>query len=116
MEAITRTEFESTHSAQDIDKKEFTRLSQLALDLTNLLCFGRADLNEAAARKAMKEMIDYWISRGGVSAVSDKASPKSERVGNYSVTHRDGVTLNGVPVSPAALMILDGAGLRNRNV
>ncbi|MBQ1965718.1 MAG: hypothetical protein IIV79_03545 [Clostridia bacterium] len=116
MQAITRTEFEMTHTSQDIDKKDFQRLSQSALDLTELLCFGRADLNETAARNAMKEMIDYWISRGGVAALSDKASPKSERVGNYSVTHREGVSLNGIPISPAALLILDNAGLRNRNV
>ncbi len=118
MEAITKTEFELTHDSQGITESEFDLLSQLALDLTDLLCFGRENQNESAARRAMKEMITYWIQRGGSTAVSGPVSPKSERVGNYSVTNReeDLITLRGVAVSPAALIILDGAGLRNCNL
>ncbi len=118
MEAITKTEFELTHDSQEIAEKEFDLLSQLALDLTSILCFGREDQNENAARRAMKEMIAYWIQRGGSTAVSGSVSPKSERVGNYSVTNREEnlITLRGVTVSPGALVILDGAGLRNCNL
>lgn len=118
MKAITKTEFELTHDSQEIEEREFDRLAQLALDLTDLLCFGREDQNESSARRAMKEMISYWIQRGGSTAVSGPVSPKSERVGNYSITNREEnlITLRGVTVSPAALVILDGAGLRNCNL
>lgn len=118
MEAITKTEFDLTHRSEDIDEGEFDLLAQLALDLTDLLCFGRADRDESAARRAMKEMIAYWIRRGGNQAVSGQDSPKSETVGNYSVTNRDEqlITVRGVAVCPAALVILDRAGLRNRNL
>lgn len=118
MEAITKTEFELTHSAQDISEQEFDLLAQFALDLTELLCFGRAEQKEESARRAMKEMIAYWIDRGGIDALSGPASPKSERIGNYSVTNREEevITLHGVSVSPMALIILDRAGLRNCNL
>ena len=118
MEAITKADFDLNYSTDPIDDKEFAILAQLALDLTDLLCFGRTDRNEASARRAMEEMIRYWIEHGGVSAVGGQQNPKSERVGNYSITHRDEpqITLRGVTVSPAALVILDRAGLRNCNL
>ncbi len=118
MEAITKTEFDLTYQSNDVDEEEFQRLSLLALDLTELLCFGRADQKESAAKRAMKEMIAYWIDRGGTAAVNGSSSPKSERIGNYSVTNRDEtiLTLNGVSIAPSALVILDNAGLRNRNL
>ncbi|MBO5214160.1 MAG: hypothetical protein J6B86_05270 [Clostridia bacterium] len=118
MEAITKAEFELTHSAKDVEEKEFDLLARIALDLTELLCFGRAEQKEESARRAMKEMISYWIERGGIDAVSGPTNPKSERIGNYSVTNREEnvITLHGVSVSPAALVILDGAGLRNCNL
>lgn len=118
MEAITKTEFDLTHRSEEMEEEEFNSLARLALDLTDLLCFGRADQDESAARWAMKEMISYWIDRGGKSAVSGQTTPKSEKIGNYSVTHRDEkvITLRGVTVSPAALVILDKAGLRNCNL
>ncbi len=118
MEAITKTEFELTHSSQDISEQEFDLLAQFALELTDLLCFGRAEQKEESARRAMKEMISYWIERGGTGAVSSSIGPKSERIGNYSVTNREEeiITLHGVSVSPTALIILDRAGLRNCNL
>ncbi len=118
MQAITKTEFDLTHRSENLEEEEFDLLSQLALDLTNLLCFGRADRDEGSARRAMKEMIGYWVARGGMSAVSGQATPKSERIGNYSVTNREenAVTLNGVSIAPQALLILDNANLRNRNL
>lgn len=118
MEAITKTEFESTHSSQDIDDKEFDLLAQNALELTEVLCFGRAENDPESAKRAMKEMIAYWIERGGTRGVCGSTNPKSERIGNYSVTNREEkvITLHGVAVSPTALVILDRAGLRNCNL
>lgn len=120
MEAITKQEFDLTHRSADdsMEEEEFELLARLALDLTEVLCFGRAERNPEAAKRAMKERISYWIARGGSKAVSGPAGPKSESVGNYSITHREEqtVTLHGVTVSPAALIILDGAGLRNCNL
>lgn len=118
MEVITKEDFDLNHSTEPIDEKEFELLARLALDVTDLLCFGRANRDEATARRAMEEMIRYWIERGGTSAVDGQQKPKSERVGNYSVTHWEEpqITLRGVTVSPAALVILDRAGLRNCNL
>ncbi len=118
MDAITKPEFDLTHRSEDLEEEEFNLLAALALDLADVLCFGRADRDAEAARRAMKEMIAYWIARGGSKAVSGPSGPKSETVGNYSVTNREEkiITVHGVSVSPAALVILDRAGLRNRNV
>lgn len=115
MELITKTEFDLTHQSDGVGEEEFLLLSELARDLTDLLCFGRQEWNETAARRAMKEMIAYWIERGGSKGISGQASPKSESIGNYSVTNRDEtlITVHGVAVSPAALLILDSAGLRD---
>lgn len=115
MEAITKTEFDLTHSSEGIGEEEFVRLSELARDLTDVLCFGRQEWNETAARRAMKEMISYWVSLGGYRAVSGQTTPKSETIGNYSVTHREEtvLTVHGVSVAPSALLILDSAGLRD---
>ncbi len=116
MEVITKSEFERTHGSGDVEEEEFRLLAQLALDTVDLLCFGRAAQKEEAARSAMKELIDYWIRRGGKNAVYGQSTPKSESIGNYSVTNREEnlITLRGVVISPAALVILDRAGLRNR--
>ncbi len=118
MEAITKTEFDLTHRSDDTEEEEFKVLSQLALDLTDLLCFGRADQNQEAARRAMKEMIAYWIARGGSKGISQSPDPKSESIGNYSVTNREEnlITLRGVAIAPGALIILERAGLRNCNL
>lgn len=115
MELITKTDYDLTHSSEGIGEEEFDRLSELARDLTSVLCFGREAWNESAARRAMKEMISYWISRGGYRAVSGQASPKQESIGNYSVTNREETvpTVHGVSISPSALLILDSAGLRD---
>ena len=118
MERITIEEFDLTHGSQEISEEDFDLLSQLALDTVDELCFGRASRNKDAARRAMKELISLWIARGGRSGVCGPADPKSETVGNYSVTHRDEhlMTVHGITVSPAALMILNSAGLRERAV
>ena len=116
MNKITQEEFDLTHSAKDLTKEKFDLLSDRALDLTEELCFGRASRNEEAARRAMKEMIAFWIARNG----GKEGVPLTEReaVGNYSVTHKndEAVTVHGVPVSPSALLILNRAGLRDRAV
>ena len=113
MKAITKTEFDVNHRWDHIENEKFQHLSQLALDLTDLLCFGRADQNEPEARRAMSEMISYWLEQG-----STNATPKSERIGNYSVTNQDKreISLHGLSIAPGALIILDRAGLRNRNL
>ena len=111
MTKITPEEFDLTHSAKDLSEEEFAVLADRALDLTEELCFGRADRNEEAARRAMKEMIAFWIARNG----GKEGAPLTEResVGNYSVSHKSEVTVHGVPVSPSALLILNRAGLRD---
>lgn len=116
MTPITSEEFDLTHSAKDLTEEEFQILSLRALDLTEELCFGRANRNEEAARRAMKEMIAFWIARNG--GKEGAALTERESVGNYSVTHKNDetVTVHGVPVSPSALLILNRAGLRNRSV
>lgn len=116
MERITIEEYDVTHSAKDISPETFDLLSFRALDLTEELCFGRADRDEEAARRAMKEMIGYWITLN--KGTEGTPQIRSETVGNYSVNHKEeqALTVHGVPVSPSALLILSRAGLRNRNI
>lgn len=118
MDLITIEEFDLTHSAQNVSEEEFSRLSQRAWDLTDELTFGRAERNEPEARRAMKEMISYWISSGDPTSDGVSGTPKSERIGNYSVIRREEkvLTVHGVPVSPTALLILNRAGLRDHGV
>ena len=116
MNKITPSEFDLTHSAKDLSEEEFDLLSQRALDLTEELCFGRAERDKDAARRAMKEMIAYWIARDG--GKEGTPSVARESIGNYSVNHseEEPITVHGVPVSPSALLILSRAGLRDRSV
>lgn len=118
MNIITKHEFDLTHRSDGIGEEEFLRMAQCALDLTEELCFGRAAKNEPEARRAMKEMISFWIERGGLEAVYGNPRPKSETVGNYSVTNGEETVplLQGVSVSPYALLILNRAGLRDHGV
>lgn len=118
MDLITIEEFDLTHSAQNVSAEEFSRLSQRAWDLTDELTFGRAERKEEEARRAMKEMIAYWIACGDSASGEVAGAPKSERIGNYSVTRREEkvLTVHGVPVSPTALLILNRAGLRDHGV
>lgn len=114
MKPITIQEFSVTHELGDTDEKRYSILAARALDLTEELCFGRTEKNEAQAKRAMKEMIAFWIDHGE----EEHNETVSERIGNYSAT-RDpdrAVTVHGVPVSPAALLILSSAGLRDHAV
>ncbi len=118
MDLITIQEFDLTHSARNVSQELFIRLAERARDLTEELCFGRAERNEKEARRAMKEMISYWIARGETEPGTPSPYPKSEAVGNYAITHNEepALTVHGVSVSPAALLILKQAGLRNCGV
>lgn len=121
MKPITKEEFAARYPSEELtatSEEEFSGMAATAADLTDVLCFGRASRDEAAAGRAMVEMIRYWIERGGYSAATRAYGIEREAVGNYSVsyTDRDTVTLHGLAVAPAALIILDRAGLRNRNV
>lgn len=114
MKPITKQEFSATHTLAEIEDKRFSVLAARAVDLTEELCFGRTAKNEAEARRAMKEMIAFWIDHED----AESNDTVSERIGNYSAT-RDpdrAVTVHGVPVSPAALLILSRAGLRDHAV
>lgn len=114
MKKITLEEFDTTHCAKGISEEEFSLLSQRALDMTEELCFGRAAQKEDAARRAMKEMIHYWIMR----AEDEKGTVERMSVGNFSITRSQAsdLHLHGVPLSPTALLILQQAGLRNCNL
>ena len=116
MNPITVEEFDLTHSAKDVSSERFEILALRALDLTEELCFGRAAQKETEARRAMKEMIAFWIENDGES--DGGVSPERETVGNYSVTRtrRSVPTVHGLTVSPAALLILQRAGLRDHGV
>lgn len=116
MERITIEEYDVTHSARDVSPETFDLLSYRALDLTEELCFGRANRDEAAARRAMKEMIAYWITLNKGTEGAQRV--QSQAVGNYSVTHKEEavLTVHGVPISPSALLILNQSGLRNRGI
>ena len=115
MEPLTKNEFEETHSSEGISEEDFELMAALAEDLTALLCLNRQDRDPAAARRAMKEMISYWITHRGTAGVDH---PKSERMGNYSITHRENalLTVRGVAVAPGAMVILDRAGLTDRGI
>ncbi len=118
MQPITKSAFDLRYPDSDVREEDFEILAELALTLTDYLCFGRADKNPEAAEKAMTEMVAYWVERGGKSATDGNTLPKSERVGNYAVTYREdsALTVRGITVAPAALLILDRADLRNRNL
>ena len=115
MELITREEFDRIHSSEGVSDEDFFLMAQLAADVTNLITFGRGGKREEEAKRAMTEMVAYWIAR---KTVSGQASPKSESVGNYSVTNRDEtvLTVRGVSICPAAMVILDSAGLLDHGV
>ncbi len=118
MQLITKEDFDARYPHIQVEETDFELLAQLAATLTEYLCFGRQNRNPQAAKQAMEEMIVYWAERGGKSAADARTLPKSERVGNYSVTHREegALTVRGVTVSPTALLILDNGDLRNRNL
>ncbi len=118
MQAITKADFDLRYPDSGVTEEDFELLSALALTLTDYLCFGRAHRNPAAAQRAMTEMVAYWVEKGGKTAIDGQTLPLSERVGNYAVTHREdtALTVRGVTVAPAALLILDHADLRNRNL
>lgn len=121
MKIITKEEFAARYPSEELSstpEEEFAGMAATAADLTDVLCFGRADRDENASERAMVEMIRYWIEREGYSAAARAHGIEREAIGNYSVTYTDGntVTLYGLAVAPAALLILDRAGLRNRNV
>ena len=116
MNPITVTEFNLTHSTKGISEERFEILALRALDLTEELCFGRAARNEKEARRAMKEMISFWIEENGES---DRGiTVEREAVGNYSVTQNipKAPSVHGIALSPAALLILQRAGLRDHGV
>ena len=114
MEKITVEEFDLTHCAEHLSPEAFDLLAQRALDLTEELCFGRAERKEEEARRAMKEMISYWI----LAEKDRKNGVQKMTVGNFSVTplREEPLTVRGVPVSPVALLILQKAGLRECSV
>lgn len=89
-------------------------MAQTAAGVVQELCFGREETNETAAKWAMGEMIADWSSKGGMKYLRGNRSAKNERIGNYSVEYGtpQEMSVKGIPVSPAALIILEGAGLR----
>jgi len=113
MDRITLTDFNATHGGEEISPQLFERLSQRAADLTEELTFGRTEGKEEHLRRAMKEMIAYWITLDG--GTEGRAKIVREDVGNYSATwaQEPVLTVRGVPLSPAALLILQKAGLRD---
>lgn len=116
MTRITLEEYCTTHDGEGVSVKLFDRLAQRARDLTEELCYGRCDRKEDEQRRAMKEMIAYWLELNG--GAEGEFPVLRESVGNYSVTHAEPPALfvGGVPVSPAALLILQKAGLRDGHV
>ena len=116
MTIISKTDFETNRGAVSVSDADFQRLSECAERVVDTLCFGRADRNEEAARKAMTVLIAAWLDDGGLSALNPDKDITHETVGNYSVSYslpKTERTLFGLPVTAEALMILDLAGLRD---
>ena len=116
MTAVTYEEYKAEYGTPPVTEAEFGRLAQRALVAVRNLCFGREDRDETAARKAMKEILAFWISRGGEAGMTEDRLTAGETVGNYSVSYKKkegDLSCFGLCISPTALMILTDAGLRD---
>ena len=83
MNIITKEELLQRYPSEALDRTsedDFRIMAELALDVTEILCYGRASRKEEAARRAMMEIIAYWIEGGGRSSVSRPREPIKEAV------------------------------------
>lgn len=109
---VTKHFYEESFRGTAIPDEDFDRLIRRSTDILRGVCFGRTLPETDTVRNAICAQAEYLQNHGGATAYTEPI-PTKETVGSYSVTRgKVPFTYGGVPVSPLALMILTGEGLR----
>ena len=126
MAYITKQYYDETFVGTTIPQTEFNRLADIASDVIYDTCNVKPtddDLTDATFMKAVAYQTEFLYEQGGLDAVlgfSEAAMESAgEHLGDYSASGnsaaRRGVKfINGVPVSPMAIMLLRRMGLMCR--
>lgn len=126
MAYINETFYEKKFGGRPIPAAEFPRLAELASDIVDMVCTVTI-YPEIAQSKMFKKAVSYEVEllyeQGGVDAImglSDTSQAGgSESLGDYSVSAGGSETgsiktLDGVPLSPMMLSLLERLGLTAR--
>lgn len=123
MAYVDREFYVENFKGDNIAEEEFDRLADIASEVIYDVCILKPDLvvvSSADFKKAVCYEIEMIYSQGGVDAIlgfSETAmSGGSEHLGDYSISSGSGMkdavkTLDGIPVSPMAIIILRRLGL-----
>ena len=126
MAYITKEYYDGTFHGIDIPESEFGRLADIASDVTYDTCNLKPnddDLVDDTFKRAVAYEVEFLYEQGGLDAIhgfSEAATASAgERLGDYSASGnnaaRRGVKfINGIPVSPMAIMLLRRMGLMCR--
>lgn len=126
MAYITKEYYDDTFHGTEIPVTEFGRIADVASDIVFDTCNVKPnddDVEDPTFKKAVAYETEFLYEQGGLDAVlgfSDAAlASAGERLGDYSASGnnaaRRGVKfVNGVPVSPMAIMLLRRLGLMCR--
>ena len=121
MAYIDQTYYENTYVGTTIPTEDFPKLSERASSVIDMLTYNRASGRTAekfvsAIKTATAIETEYLYVNGGVMAFTGNGNnvKKSENIGNYSYSRNfDGMlSVNGIPVSPLCIAVLDSVGLR----
>ncbi len=128
MAYIDYTYYTETFSGVSIPENDFNRLADIASDVIYCVCNIKPEgpvLADPDFLKAGGYEVEFLFEQGGTEAIfgrSDAASSfGSESLGNYSVSEGSGQangakvqTVNGIPFSPMAILLLNKLGLLSR--
>lgn len=125
---IDKAFYDESFGGKEIPSAEFNRLADIASDIVFDACRKKPDdrmIVYAPFKKAVCYQTELLYEQGGVDAIlgfSEAAQRgNSESLGDYSVsavtTSQEAVMIvNGIPVSPLALMLLRSLGLMTKCV
>lgn len=123
---ITKEYYDSVFDGVDIPDTEFNKIAEAASEIVrataNQEIMGR-DHENPHLKRATAYQVEYLYEHGGLDAIvgfaTDGAS--SEMLGDYQINTSEDTrvktpTMNGIPVSPLAIMALREGGFMRRCV
>ena len=123
---ITKEYYESHFNGTDIPDTEWNRLAETASEILRSVATQEIhdfDRGNPHLKRATAYQVEYLYEHGGLDAIVGFATDNvsSEMLGDYHVSTNDAAyvktpTMDGLPVSPLAIMALREGGFMRRCV